>query len=505
MISKREAVVAPPIERQSILVLMDNKNNATLVEQALQEHHDVTLTLAEDPAYFDAVDLVIVDGVSLHRYGPALARVREHQRPLYLPVLLLTDRDEPYLLSRGLQSVVDEMIRRPMSKAELMLRVGTLLRTRSLSRDVVRAQHLYQTEHAVARRFQEAALPKTLPSRHGISMSAYYHAGHRDVLIGGDWYGAVRLDDGRLVLSVGDVCGSGVDAAVLMAHVRQVIRGVAHIHPDPEMMLDAVNRNLQSEYPDQIVTAFVGVLDEVTSAFEYVNAGHVPPLLRTPDGLVEPLGIGDLPLGIVLETPRRRTIAMPPGSVILLYTDGLVEYNRDVIEGQRRLQRTFLSISLDDDANAAKKLFSSIIAGEPPDDVAILMVRRHSDALPRHSWTFSSEDERAFADMRAQMAAALTQMGFDEDDRTKAEMVLAELVGNVLRHAPGRVEVIRDDNAGRPVLHVLDQGPTYSYTPHLPANVLSENGRGLYLVKQLTRDFNVSARPQGGSHARAVL
>ncbi|MGA7356543.1 MAG: ATP-binding protein, partial [Candidatus Cybelea sp.] len=86
-----------------------------------------------------------------------------------------------------------------------------------------------------------------------------------------------------------------------------------------------------------------------------------------------------------------------------------------------------------------------------------------------------------------------------------AELVFGELLGNVARYAPGPIEIIFDWGEGAPVLHVLDRGPGFKLAPKLPSDLLSEQGRGLYLVWSLAEDFNVTERYDGGSHARAVL
>ncbi len=101
----------------------------------------------------------------------------------------------------------------------------------------------------------------------------YVPASDRE-LLGGDWYDALRLNDGRIVISVGDVAGSGLPAAVIMASMRQVIRGVAQVYADPIAMLDAADRTLKTEYPDTFVTAFVGVLDPVARTLTHASAGH---------------------------------------------------------------------------------------------------------------------------------------------------------------------------------------------------------------------------------------
>ncbi|MBV8489719.1 MAG: SpoIIE family protein phosphatase [Candidatus Eremiobacteraeota bacterium] len=494
-------VPAGAVPLPKVAVLMNNKVNVRLIAAALNDECDIVAATEESGA-IEGADLMIVDESSLKRFGPAIYQARAQQHPFYLPVVLLTEGGDAGLPD-DIRSIVDDVLRRPVSRAELRIRLKSLLRIRFLSREVVRMHGLYETERAVAQRFQIAAMTKALPEMPGVVLHGFYCAGRQNALIGGDWYDALALDDGRLVMSIGDVCGSGLDAAVLMAQVRQVIRGVAHIHPDPQMMLDAANRNLHAEYPDAIVTALAAVLDPVTSTLEYANAGHVPALLRDRRGNIHTLEIGDLPLGVGLDPPRLYSISMPPGSSLLFYTDGLTEFDRDILGAQHRLEDAFRAERFDRGENPARTVFAAMLPGPPPDDVAILLVR-YVDSQETTPWSFRSEDPEAFAKVRSKIRARLDTLGFAES-QTTAELIFAELVGNVVRYAPGTVDVFLDTRNGKAVLHVLDRGPSFSYTPRLPSNLLSENGRGLFLVKELSHDFNVSPRPDGGSHARVVL
>ncbi|HET7815656.1 MAG TPA: ATP-binding protein, partial [Candidatus Baltobacteraceae bacterium] len=106
----------------------------------------------------------------------------------------------------------------------------------------VQRAEAYDREHRVADSFQRASLPPTLPSVPGVKFDAVYVAGSSEAQVGGDWYDAVRLLDGRLVVSIGDVAGSGLGAAVTMGNMRQIIRGIAQVHADPSLMLDAADR-----------------------------------------------------------------------------------------------------------------------------------------------------------------------------------------------------------------------------------------------------------------------
>jgi PAS domain S-box-containing protein len=233
---------------------------------------------------------------------------------------------------------------------------------------------IFERERRVARSFQDAALPSRLPEVPGFAFHAIYEAGKAEALVGGDWYDAFTLGDGRIVVSIGDVAGSGLSAAVTMASVRQAIRGAAHAAADPGGMLDAADRALDD--PERrFVTAFVGVIDPQTSTIAYQNAGHPPPVLRLPDGTLKELLGGGAPLGLRGDQGSAAYAhALPAGSLLALYTDGLIESTHDILEGERQLHGALLDPALDGVANPAKMLHDLILVDGSRDDVAILTI-----------------------------------------------------------------------------------------------------------------------------------
>jgi anti-sigma regulatory factor (Ser/Thr protein kinase) len=114
-------------------------------------------------------------------------------------------------------------------------------------------------------------------------------------------------------------------------------------------------------------------------------------------------------------------------------------------------------------------------------------------------------DSSAAHAIRREFADELRARDMMQFDVENAEVVLGELLGNTVRHAPGPVDVIADWSGTAPVVHVLDRGPGFHHIGMLPADLYSESGRGLFIVSALTQDFRVTRREGGGSHARAVL
>jgi anti-sigma regulatory factor (Ser/Thr protein kinase) len=120
-------------------------------------------------------------------------------------------------------------------------------------------------------------------------------------------------------------------------------------------------------------------------------------------------------------------------------------------------------------------------------------------------WVFAVQDWRAATDARQDIVRVLHEYGATEGDTSVSELVFSELLGNVVRHGGEDVEFALDMSGDAPVLHALDRGPGFTYSARLPMDILSQSGRGLFIVRSLTHDLNVTRRHDGGSHARAVL
>ena len=234
---------------------------------------------------------------------------------------------------------------------------------------------LFERERRVARSFQDAALPASLPQLPHFTLRAIYEAGKSEALVGGDWYDALSLANGRMVVSIGDVAGSGLSAAVTMASVRQAIRGAAHVRADPGVLLEAADRAVMDDPERRFVTAFVGVIDPADSTITYQSAGHPGPLLRLPDGTLTELTGTGTPLGLRDHQQSNRTRRLPAGSLLVLYTDGLIESTHDILDGEERLRKALLDPAVAAADNPAKMLHDVILTEGSRDDVAILTIQ----------------------------------------------------------------------------------------------------------------------------------
>jgi serine phosphatase RsbU (regulator of sigma subunit)/anti-sigma regulatory factor (Ser/Thr protein kinase) len=373
-----------------------------------------------------------------------------------------------------------------------------------------------EREHRASSAFQEAALPSRLPIVPGMQFRAIYQAAKAEALVGGDWYDAFRLTDGRIVLSVGDVMGTGLFAAVTMGAVRQALRGAAQILAEPSEILDAADRALRSEQPDGIVTAFVGILDPITLTLTYASAGHPTPLLRSATGDIITLSGNGLPLGLrwihAYASETSHAIVLDDSSLIVLYTDGLIEATRDIEAGEQKLRQALRTAEVWNAENPAA-IISDHVLEEVLDDVAILTIRiesalisvTHPVGSPNARWLFAVQDSIAATEARQGIVRVLRDYGATEAETNVSELVFSELLGNVVRHGSENVEFALDISGDAPVLNVLDRGPGFTYSARLPMDILSETGRGLFIVRSLTHDLSITRRYDGGSHTRAVL
>jgi len=370
----------------------------------------------------------------------------------------------------------------------------------------------YDDERRVATSFQRAALPAALPLHERASFDAVYEAGKSEALVGGDWYDAFLLADGRIVLSIGDVSGSGLAAAVTMGLVRQSMRATARVASEPLAILDAADRTLRADDPERIVTAFVAIFDPLTGDLSYAGAGHPPPLVRSPDASVVELAASSVPLGLRRrsQTAGAQVVKLEPGSLVVLYTDGLTEATRDIFEGERRLRDALADPRVLTTAEPAHYLRRAVLRDPSRDDVAILTMRLAAGekvlaASPGQRWLLTGEDREACVAARHAFARALGNAGISPRRVFSAEVVFGELITSAARRTTAAVEARLEWNERRPVLHVFDDGQHYQPLGPLPAFELEESGLGLVIVRALSEEFNVSSRRGGGNHTRAVL
>ncbi|WP_232247403.1 SpoIIE family protein phosphatase [Kitasatospora azatica] len=352
----------------------------------------------------------------------------------------------------------------------------------------------YTGERTTALALQHSLLPQELSEQVAVEVAGRYLPADSRAGVGGDWYDVIPLSGARVALVVGDVVGHGIHASAAMGRLRTAVRTLADVDLAPDELLahldDLVIRlgtgraaDVHAPDSDLGATCLYAVYDPVSRICSLASAGHPDPAVVTPDGTVDflrlptgpPLGLGGLPF----ESVDRR---LPEGSLLALYTDGLIETrHRDVDVGLDALL-TALGGAEPSLENTCDLVLGAMLAEPNPDDVALLVARtRALDAEQVAEWEVPS-DPAVVAEARARATAQLQAWGLDALAFV-TELVVSELVTNAIRYAapPVRLRLIKERTL---VCEVSDASST---APHLRrARTYDEGGRGLMLVAQLT-------------------
>ena len=256
--------------------------------------------------------------------------------------------------------------------------IGSNLRGQLLEQERIERERIEQ-ELQVARRIQQASLPKELPALEGWEISPFYRPARE---VGGDFYDLLELEDGRLGIVVGDATGKGVPAALVMASARSMLRAVAQASYSPGDVLRRVNDPLATDIPpNMFVTCFYAILDPESGSLTYANAGHDLPYLHR-NGAAAELRARGMPLGLMpgMGYEEKQT-TVEAGQGALLYTDGLVEAHdpKGEMFGFPRLSALVAKhgeeVSLGD--LCLEELYSFVGEGwEQEDDITLLTLRR---------------------------------------------------------------------------------------------------------------------------------
>ena len=231
---------------------------------------------------------------------------------------------------------------------------------------------LYGRERGTALTLQRSLLPSTPAEREGLDIAARYRPALSEV--GGDWYDVLPLGPGRTGLVVGDVMGKGVQAAAIMGQLSTATRALARLDLPPAELLRHLD-DIAGSLGDAIATCVYAVCDLRRGTCELSSAGHLPPVLATAHGSAElvegpggvPLGVGGVDFGTV-------EVQLAPGSLLALYTDGLVENRGEPIDtGLDTLTRLLRNAG--PSLQRASDSLLRALSPEPDDDVALLLVR----------------------------------------------------------------------------------------------------------------------------------
>ncbi|MGW0367244.1 SpoIIE family protein phosphatase [Streptomyces sp. NPDC002990] len=356
----------------------------------------------------------------------------------------------------------------------------------------------YTREHTTTMTLQRSLLPHTLPQQAALEIATRYLPAGSGAGVGGDWFDVIPLSGARVALVVGDVVGHGIRATATMGRLRTAVRTLADVDLPPDELLtylddliihlsaDEADRDAAGEAAGGIgTTCLYVVYDPVTRRCTVARAGHPPPAVVSPEGSVylldvpagPPLGLGGLPFETV-------EVELPEGSILTLYTDGLLQAREHDID--EALDRMFAALILPASTleTVCDRVLTALLTHPPEDDVALLVARTralHSDQVV--VWDLPS-DPSVVARARRHATDQLTAWGLEEASFV-TELLVSELVTNAIRYGepPIQLRLIHENTTL--ICEVSDASST---APHMRrARIFDEGGRGLLLVAQLAQ------------------
>ncbi|WP_328381239.1 SpoIIE family protein phosphatase [Streptomyces sp. NBC_00400] len=414
---------------------------------------------------------------------------------ILVPILALGD-------VLGVVRFIRWQLRDPFEQDDLLLAEEVVARA-AVSIDNARR---YTRQHSTALALQRSLLPRSLTGGSTLDVAWRYLPAHASDGAGGDWCDVIPLSGARVAMVVGDVVGHGIDAAATMGRLRTTVRTLADMDLPPDELLahldDLVLRLIDEEQTadPSMTPAALGatclyvVYDPATRTCTMSRAGHPPAAVITPDGSVTfpdlpagpPLGLGALPF-------ESAEVDIVDGSVLALYTDGLIETrDQDMDLGLTRLRTALASPGARLDELCGTVL-NDVLTGRPDDDVALLLARTHAlyeDQVA--TWELASHPS-VVADARSLTADRLTAWGLDSLIFT-FELIVSELVTNAIRYGNGhiRLRLIRQDAL---ICEVSDASSSSPRMRH--ARTTDEDGRGLFLVAQLAHRWGTRYTTDG--------
>ncbi len=377
---------------------------------------------------------------------------------------------------------------------------------------------LYDAEHTRAQELQRGMLPRDLPLLPAVTTAARYLPAGEATEAGGDWYDVIPLSAERVALVIGDVMGHGLSEAATMGRLRTAVHTLADLELSPDELLTHLNDLVSGLGDDYYATCLYAVYDSTTRICAVASAGHPPPAIVRPDGTVHypdlapapPLGAASPPFDTV-ETH------LPEGSLLVLYTDGMVESStRDIDHGMTRLAQTLTAAQtrtthrLPHSATTSgsrygrdrlretepiERLCDAVTSALLParklatDDAALLIARTHGLTSEDIAFWPLPEHPIAASQARSHTRTQLSQWNL-HDLATTTEL----LVSNVIRHAKGPIQLrlLRSETL---TCEVSDGSLS---TPRIRrAADMDEGGRGLQLVAALAHRWGARYTPTG--------
>lgn len=355
---------------------------------------------------------------------------------------------------------------------------------------------LYEQERSVSHALQLGLLGGEPQATADTAIATAYRPGTAMLEVGGDWYDAFTLPDGRLALLVGDVVGHGLEAAVAMGQLRGAVRALALLG-SPAGLIERLDEVVETLPQASMATLAYVTLDPVEGDFQYACAGHPPPLLVPAEGEPRLLWEGrSPPLGASFAVERVDAVdRMEPGDTIVLYTDGLIEVRTEGLSARLDL---LLACARQKTGVEPTHLVDHILdvclaGGDQEDDVCVLAVRRVPSERFIHSFVAAPHEVTR---MRRALAGWLESVDMEPERRGDAILAVAEAAANAAEHAyafdgRGIVRVEGRVRDGALEFAVRDEGSWRE------PSVDGDRGRGRTIMQALMRDVTIRRSPRG--------
>ncbi len=363
---------------------------------------------------------------------------------------------------------------------------------------------LFERERDIAAALQHSLLPERFPRLPGITIAASYEAATDGARVGGDWYDAFPVGDGRVLVAIGDIVGHGIEAAAAMGQVRNALRAYAIEDPSPARVLDRIN-NLLVEMPgEHFCTAICALLDPWAATIVYSNAGHPAALAFSPLGGARFLeGARSTPLGALKGAPyENATDSLDPGSMLFAYTDGLVERRDQPLASRLELLSRVGRAAAELPLRRVPEFIGSslLVEGEPrEDDVAMIAIQLASaDDLHLRL----PAEPTSLAVVRRALDGYLTRAGATSSDIFDLKVACGEACTNVIEHAygtrPGVIRLSVEAADGGVSISVRDTGEWRERQRPSAGG----RGNGFELMRRLTDQLEVDRTSTTGTEVR---
>jgi len=374
--------------------------------------------------------------------------------------------------------------------------------TREAARSAVEAEAAKgerQRQQDLAVHVQRGLLPDELVRKAGLEIAARYEAASDSLEVGGDWYDTIRLPDGRIGLVVGDIVGHGIDAMTSMGRLRSALAALAIHNDQPAALLTELDAFVGGPNGIGYATVFYAIVDSDQRLITYASAGHPPALLMAPNRDVSWLDLGqNEPLHGSGSERVQSTVPLEHGSILLLYSDGLIERRGESLGvGMRRLELALTELANREPDAICDGLIDrlEVLQGRR-DDVVVMAMKADLELSNRFHRVFVAEPEE-LRHIRASIRSWATARHLPPDLQGDLLIVVGEATSNSVRHAfrnspSGEIDIRLSLNDSELSVRVSDNG---RWLP--PSDKDDQLGAGTRIIRSVSGDFHRSHSSNG--------